>query len=155
MKLKKIATIVLLSTLIIIFSVSAFAQAPQQFNYQAIARNTAGLGIPNANIKVRISILDGSATSTSVYSETRLLKTNQLGLFTIAIGSNGAQSSTGVFSNINWSSGKKFIKVEVDPLGGNNLTELGSTELLSVPYALYAVNGRPGIAGPSNILNIE
>jgi trimeric autotransporter adhesin len=129
----------------------AFGQAPQQFNYQAIARNTAGQGIANANIKARISILDGSATAASVYSETRNVITNQLGLFTIAIGSAGAASTTGVFANIDWSTGKKFIKVEVDPLGGNNLVALGSTELLSVPFALYAVNGRAGVAGPQGL----
>jgi trimeric autotransporter adhesin len=128
-----------------------FAQAPQQFNYQAIARNSVGQGIANATIKAKISILDGSATAASVYSETRTVTTNQLGLFTIAIGSAGAASTTGVFATIDWSTGKKFIKVEVDPLGGNNLVALGSTELLSVPFALYAVNGKVGPAGPQGL----
>jgi trimeric autotransporter adhesin len=131
--------------------VLTFAQAPQQFNYQAIARNSVGQGIANANIKAKISILDGSATAASVYSETRTVTTNQLGLFTIAIGSAGAASTTGVFATIDWSTGKKFIKVEVDPLGGNNLVALGSTELLSVPFALYAVNGKVGPAGPQGL----
>ncbi len=128
-----------------------FAQVPQQFNYQAIARNSIGQGIANATIKARISILDGSATAASVYSETRTVTTNQLGLFTIAIGSAGAASTTGNFTTIDWSTGKKFIKVEVDPLGGNNLAVLGNTELLNVPYALYAVNGRVGPTGPQGV----
>jgi Collagen triple helix repeat (20 copies) len=131
-----------------------YSQVPNQFNYQAVARNTQGQNIPNANIKVRFTLLDGSATGTSVYAEERQLTTNQLGLFTAAIGGPGANNITGNFSTINWSTGKKFIKVEVDPLGGNNFITIGNTEMLSVPYALYAVNGKPGVPGPSNILNI-
>ena len=89
------------------------AQVPNKFNYQAVARNGQGQALANASVSVRISILDGGATSTSVYSETRSLTTNQLGLFTIAIGSTGASSVTGNFATIDWSTGSKFIKVEV------------------------------------------
>lgn len=144
--------------IILLFTLSAFvllrAQVPNMFNYQAVARNSFGNSIPNANIRIRITLLDGGASGTNVYSETRQVTTNQVGLFTLAIGGPGALSSTGVFANINWATGSKFIKVEVDPLGGNNFTTLGNTELLSVPYSLYAVNGKVGPAGPSNILNI-
>lgn len=132
----------------------AFAQVPNQFNYQAVARNSQGQSIPNANIRTRFTILDGSATGTNVYSEVRLLTTNQLGLFTAAIGGIGATNVTGNFATIDWSTGKKFIKVEVDPLGGTSFLALGSTEMLSVPYALYAVNGKIGPAGPPNVLNV-
>ncbi len=131
------------------------AQVPFQFNYQAIARNTAGQGIANATIKVKITILDGSASAAAVYSETRTVITNQLGLFNLAIGSTGAQSTTGIFTSVDWSTGKKFIKVEVDPLGGNNLVTLGTTELLSVPYALYAVNGKQGQQGQQGIQGVQ
>lgn len=130
------------------------AQVPNQFNYQAVARNSLGQAIPNAGIRTRFTILDGSATGTNVYSEVRLLTTNQLGLFTAAIGGSGATSVTGNFATIDWSTGKKFIKVEVDPLGGTNFIALGNTEMLSVPYALYAVNGKIGPAGPPNVLNV-
>ncbi len=130
------------------------AQVPNMFNYQAVARNSQGQSIPNANIRIRITLLDGGPTGTSVYSETRQATTNQLGLFTLAIGGQGALFTTGNFANINWATGNKFIKVEVDPLGGNSFTTLGNTELLSVPYSLYAVNGKVGPVGPSNILNI-
>jgi trimeric autotransporter adhesin len=151
MKKNTFRILVFCSLLFLLKSATIFAQAPQQFNYQAIARNSVGQAIANANIKARISILDGSATAAAVYSETRNVTTNQLGLFTIAIGSSGAASTTGVFTSIDWSTGKKFIKVEVDPLGGNNLVALGSTELLSVPYALYAVNGKIGPAGAQGL----
>jgi hypothetical protein len=149
-KMKKI--IILLLT--VSASVLLKAQVPNMFNYQAVARNSFGNSIPNASIRIRISLLDGGANGTNVYSETRQVTTNQLGLFTLAIGGPGALSSTGGFANINWATGSKFIKVEVDPLGGSNFTTLGNTELLSVPYSLYAVNGKVGPAGPSNILNI-
>jgi trimeric autotransporter adhesin len=130
------------------------AQAPNQFNYQAVARNSLGQSIPNANIKIRFTILDGSATGTDVYSEVRQLTTNQLGLFTAAIGGTGAVSTTGNFATINWSTGKKFIKVEADPLGGTSFTLLGNTEMLSVPYALYAVNGKVGPQGPQGPMGL-
>jgi trimeric autotransporter adhesin len=134
-----------------VFVGKSFAQVPNQFNYQAVARNSAGQSIPNANIRVRFTILDGSATGINVYSEVRQLTTNQLGLFTAAIGGTGAINVTGNFATINWSTGSKFIKVEADPLGGTNFILLGNTEMLSVPYALYAVNGKigpQGIQGP-------
>lgn len=138
---------ILLTVLILSLAAAAYAQAPNKFNYQAIARNSQGRAVANAQIRVRINILDGSATAPSVYGETRTVTTNQLGLFTIAIGSSGAVSTTGSFAGINWAGGNKFIKVEADPLGGNNFLSLGNNELLSVPYALYAVNGTPGPQG--------
>ena len=145
---------ILLPLIIILFVNTNYAQVPNQFNYQAVARNSLGQGIPNANIRTRFTILDGSATGTNVYSEVRQLTTNQLGLFTAAIGGSGATNVTGNFATIDWSTGKKFIKVEVDPLGGTNFFALGNTEMLSVPYALYAVNGKVGPAGPPNVLNV-
>ncbi len=139
--------IVSVLTGIFILITTVKAQVPNKFNYQAVARNSSGQTLANASINVRISILDGSATAASVYSETRNITTNQLGLFTIAIGSTGTQSTTGNFSTINWATGNKFIKVEIDPLGGTSFVTLGTTELLSVPYAMYAVNGTPGPQG--------
>jgi hypothetical protein len=155
-ELKKIImkkVLFLMSFLLTVIS-SLQAQVPNQFNYQAVARNAQGQSIPNANIRTRFTILDGSATGTSVYSEERLLTTNQLGLFTAAIGGPGASNTSGNFATINWSTGKKFIKVEIDPLGGSSFVAIGNTEMLSVPYALYAVNGKPGPEGPANVLSI-
>ena len=150
--MKKITTFLFAAFILFAFVVKA--QVPQKMNYQAVARNTLGQAIANANINVRISILDLSAFGLPVYTETRLLTTNQLGLFTAPIGAAGATSTTGSFTAVDWSTGSKFIKVEADPLGGSNFITLGNNELLSVPYSLYAVNGRVGPAGPANILNI-
>ncbi len=149
MKKKFISILVLFG-----FVTNNIAQVPNQFNYQAVARNNFGQAIANANIKTKFTILDGSTTGTNVYSEVRSLTTNQLGLFTAAIGGSGATNVTGNFATIDWSTGKKFIKVELDPLGGNNFIALGNTEMLSVPYALYAVNGKVGPVGPPNVLTI-
>jgi Chaperone of endosialidase/Collagen triple helix repeat (20 copies) len=100
------------------------------------------------------AILDGGANGTNVYSETRQATTNQLGLFTAAIGGPGATSTTGNFATIDWSTGNKYIKVEGDPLGGTNFSILGNTEMLSVPYALYAVNGKIGPIGPQGPMGL-
>ena len=131
------------------------AQVPNKFNYQAVARNSLGQSLANANISLRLTILDGGANGTNVYSETRQATTNQLGLFTVGIGGPGATSTTGNFATIDWGTGNKYIKVEADPLGGNNFSVLGNTEMLSVPYALYAVNGKVGPQGATGVQGIQ
>lgn len=131
------------------------AQVPNKFNYQAVARNSLGQSLANSNITLRLTILDGGANGTNVYSETRQATTNQLGLFTVGIGGPGATSTTGNFATIDWGTGNKYIKVEADPLGGNNFSVLGNTEMLSVPYALYAVNGKIGPQGATGAQGIQ
>lgn len=126
----------------LIFLVCAFAalaQAPQKFNYQAVARNAQGTVLPNQNVKIRASILDGSANGTSQYSETHSVTTSQLGLFNLAIG--GGTVVSGNFTNITWANGDKYLKIEMDATGGNNFSLVGTSQLLSVPYALNAGNG--------------
>src|SRR6187399_1945782 len=135
----------------IISSFAAASQVPNQINYQAVARNSVGNVLPNKKINVRLSIREGSATGTVLYNETRTIATNNFGLFNIAIGSSGANNTTGTISGIDWSTAAKFIQVEIDPDGGSNFINMGAAQLLSVPYALYAGNassGTPtGIAG--------
>ncbi|MBK7761900.1 MAG: tail fiber domain-containing protein [Bacteroidetes bacterium] len=128
----------------------AFAQAPQSFPYQAVARDNNGNLLTGANIALRFSILDGSNAGPIVYQENHLTTTNTLGLFNLNIGQGVVQSGT--FANINWGSGSKFIKVELDPAGGNAFTVMGTTQLLSVPYALYA--NVPGVAGPQGPIGL-
>src|SRR6185369_1517009 len=140
--MKKILLALLLS-----ISFAAYAQVPSQINYQGIARNSVGNVLPNKKITVRLSVHDQTATGTVVYSEARNITTSSLGLFTIAIGSGGATSTTGNFAGINWNSGAKFLQVEVDPDGGSNFLNLGTSPLLAVPYSLYAANA--GNATPS------
>ena len=125
----------------------AHAQVPNKFNYQAYARNSLGQAIPNANIKLRFSVADGSSGGTIVYSETRSVTTSSIGMFSVVIGSAGAISTSGNLATVNWGNASKYLKVEIDPAGGNNFSVLANSELVSVPYALYAVNGTPGPAG--------
>ncbi|MDX2001626.1 MAG: hypothetical protein SFW35_04300 [Chitinophagales bacterium] len=117
-------------------AVSVFAQTPKGFRYQAVARDASGAALANQNIKVRISIKDGSATAPAVYIETHKAGTNEYGLFSITIG-NGA-ALNGSFAAVPWSTGNKWLSIEIDPLGGEQFVLMGTSELLSVPYALFS-----------------
>ncbi|MFH0865240.1 MAG: hypothetical protein V1904_03545 [Bacteroidota bacterium] len=129
------------STFLIIIFCLAFmltnAQAPQSFNYQAVVRDYNGVVISNQPVSFRITIHEGSASGTIVYQELQTAKTNQFGLITLAIG-NGVPAEDMTFSAIDWSKKAKFLQVEIDVTGGSSYTDIGSSELLSVPYALYA-----------------
>ncbi|MBK5284061.1 MAG: tail fiber domain-containing protein [Bacteroidia bacterium] len=121
-----------------------FAQIPQAINYQAVARNTAGNVLMNQTITVRLTVEQGSL-GTPLYVEVDTATTNQFGLFTIKLGMQNAVSGT--FSSIAWSTGDKWLKVEMDPNAGNSFANMGESQLLSVPYALYSANGTPGPTG--------
>jgi hypothetical protein len=116
------------------------AQVPQAINYQAVARNNAGQALANQAIKVRLSILDNTI---SLYSETRSVTTNALGLFNVQIGSTGATATTGSFTSVDWvhnTPNQKMIKVELDISNSGVFTDMGTRPLSSVPYALAAEN---------------
>ncbi|PZR25048.1 MAG: hypothetical protein DI535_19815 [Citrobacter freundii] len=127
----------------------SFAQAPFLFNYQGVARNSVGNVIQNKTIALRLNIRTGSATGTVVYSEAREVTTNPFGLFNVLVGSPGARSTTGALSSVDWGGGAKFIQVEIDPEGGTTYLNIGTTQLASVPYAMFAANSTPGPAGPA------
>lgn len=122
--------------LFLLISSTLYAQAPQAINYQAVARDNQGKPIPSKPVAIQISILDGSVNGNTVYAETHQKTTNQFGLFTLAIGQGSVQS--GSFGAIDWAGGDKFLKVNID----NTLQ--GTTQLLSVPYALYAAKAKEG-----------
>jgi len=139
-------------TIIMFISLSLFAQAPEKMSYQAVIRKSNGDLVINKNVSIRISILQGSGTGTAVYSETHAPTTNANGLVSLAIGT--GTGKTGIFSAINWgSSGPYFIKTETDPDGGTSYTISGTTELLSVPYALYAKSSGNGMGDYAYIYN--
>ncbi len=122
------------------FASVGYAQVPQALNYQAIARNSGGQIIPSQSIGVRFSITNATG-NTILYQETHSAVTNAFGLFTLAIGRGTAMSGT--IPQIDWAAGgDKYLKVEIAPQGGTNYTMQGSTQLLSVPYALYAEKTR-------------
>lgn len=126
--------LLLLSALFISFL--TFAQVPQGISYQAIALNGSGTPVVSSNVRVKLSILDSSASGTILYSETQLKTTNANGLFNLTIGQGTLVS--GAFNTINWGTNSKFLKVEMDAAGGTTYVTVGTTQLLSVPYALAA-----------------
>ncbi|WP_294246411.1 hypothetical protein [uncultured Chryseobacterium sp.] len=111
----------------------ASAQVPQAFSYQTIAFNASGAPVANGNVAFRISILENSATGTVLYTETQTKTTNAKGLVNLNIGQGTA--TAGNFGAIIWGSSPKFVKVEMDPAGGSNYTNVGVNQLMSVPYA--------------------
>jgi hypothetical protein len=127
----------------VLLTMTAAAQAPGIFNYQAVARNAVGNALSNKSITLRITVLDGSASGSNVYSETRSVVTNAFGLFNVQIGSPGATNVSGTVTGVNWSSGTKFLQVEMDPNGGSAFITMGTSQLASVPYALNAAGAGP------------
>ena len=129
------------STLLSCFiSLNLWAQAPQKMSYQAVIRDGNNDLIVNGSVGVRFSVLQGSSTGSSVYTESQTLSTNENGLISTEVGGQAG------FSAIDWAMGPFYMKTEIDPVGGSNYTLNGTSELLSVPYALYAANG--GVPGP-------
>ena len=129
--MKKIYT--LLAAIFIV--ATGWAQSPQKISYQAVIRD-AGNVLVTTQVGMKISILQGTDTGTPVYVETFTPTPNANGLVTIEIGA--GTPVTGTIAGINWSDGPYFIKTETDPSGGTSYTITGASELLSVPYALYA-----------------
>jgi len=113
-------------------------QAQIGLNFQGVARTTSNLVIASQPISIKLSILQGSATGTAEYTETRRVITNAQGLFTAVIGDTGAISTLGNFTNINWKNTPKFLKIEMDPAAGTNFVTMGTTQFQYVPYAQYA-----------------
>ncbi len=135
-----------LSTLLVtvLLTISVFSQAPQKMSYQAVVRNSADLLVKSSSVGMQISILQGSESGTPVYVETQIPTTNINGLVTIEIG--GGTPVTGTFADIDWSTGVYFLKTETDPTGGTSYSITGTSQLLSVPYALHAKSAE-SIAG--------
>lgn len=130
--------------------VTVSAQAPQKLSYQSVVRNAAGKLIQNTGVGIRISILQGSASGSAVYTETHSAVTNVNGLVSLEI---GAGATMGNFASINWALGPYSLKSETDPSGGSNYSITGVSELLSVPYSLNALSvGINGFGGDYNDL---
>ena len=129
----------------ILFCLNMYSQAPQKMSYQSVIRDASNALVSNTTVGIRISILQGSVSGTSQYVEVQTVNTNTNGLATLAIGNGTVE--LGSMSSINWSNGPFFIKTETDPTGGTNYSITGTSELMSVPYALFSANGTPGPAG--------
>ena len=112
------------------------AQAPQGFNYQATVRDSAGDLIVNANVYFKFNVIQGSLTAVPIFTETHYVSTDDLGQVNLVIGQGTA--NLGAFSELDWSLGSYYLGIELDT--GNGYLAMGTTQLLSVPYALYAEN---------------
>ncbi len=134
--------------ILILVVTGSLAQPPQKISYQAVVRNSSGQLVTNHAVGMRISILQGSPAGTVVYQEiyNPNPETNGNGLVSVEIG--GGIPITGTFSTINWSGGSYYLKTETDPSGGTSYTIVGTSQLLSVPYALNA-NEKDPVFGAS------
>lgn len=130
--MKKIFTILAA----VLITASVFSQSPERISYQAVVRDGSNNLVSSAAIGMQISILQGSVSGTSVYTETQIPTSNANGLVSLEIGAGTIVS--GNFTAIDWANGPYFIKTETDPSGGTSYTITGTSQLLSVPYALHA-----------------
>jgi len=130
--MKKVFTLLTL----VFCAVSVWAQSPQKMSYQAVIRNSSGQLVTSLAVGMKISILKGSVTGSPVYIETQTPTSNANGLVSIEIG--GGTLVTGNFAGIDWANGPYFLKTETDPSGGKSYSITGTSQLLSVPYALHA-----------------
>ena len=145
----------LLTTILSILSLSIVAQVPQGVGYQGVATDANGIELVNQSISIRASVLSGSATGTIEWEETHATSTDTFGLFTLTIGqgtntTNGAQTS---FADISWGTNTHFLKIEMDVTGGSNYSFMGTNQMMSVPYALYAESANINYDSISNLLS--
>lgn len=127
----------------LLITLITYAQVPKAINYQAVARNSSGQALANQTIKVRIGLSESSSTgSISFYGETRTVTTNTLGLFNIQIGSSGATNVHGSLTGTDWLNPNlsHLLTVELDINNNNNFVNMGSQELVTVPFAFAADN---------------
>ena len=135
--------------LILLFlSLNIYAQSPEKMSYQAIVRDADNTLVANKTIGMQISILQSNTTGTVVYAETHTIDTNLNGLVSLEI---GRGSTSDNFSTIDWSAGPYFIKTETDPTGGSSYTITGTSQLMSVPFALYANTSGSSQTNATNI----
>jgi hypothetical protein len=143
---KKIATVLFICLTHLSFCIYTMAQTPEKMSYQAVIRDGSNTLVVNQQVGMQISILQGSANGTAVFTETHNAPTNANGLVSIEVG--GGTAVLGSINGVNWANGPYFIKTETDPTGGSNYTITGTSQLLSVPYAMYAAASGSSIPGP-------
>lgn len=126
------------------------AQTPQTISYQGVARDSNGTVLASRTVQIKLSIHSVSENGIVVFSEKHLVTTSNLGLFNILIG-NGTPVIS-FLSAVDWGNGAKFLQVELDPLGGDNFANMGTIQLNSVPYALYAGTSNSTIVKKAKIV---
>ena len=124
---------------------NSLAQAPEKMSYQAVIRNSSNALIVSTAVGIKISILQGTSSGTAVFVETHTASTNANGLVSLEIGTGTVIAGT--FATINWAAGPYFIKTETDPTGGTSYSITGTSQVLSVPYALHAKTADSVVGG--------
>ncbi|MGG7663887.1 tail fiber domain-containing protein [Dyadobacter sp. BHUBP1] len=140
-------------SLVLLTAAVAPAQNPFKFAYQGLARDGAGNVIANATVSVRVTIHENAPDGPVVYQQTDSPKTNAAGIYNLVVGTNA-------FLSIDWGSKEFFLQSELDGNGGaDSFTDMGTTQLQSVPYAMVSkqwMNGYPvvqkGILGAGPVL---
>ena len=139
--------IYLLLSALFIFSATCIAQAPHTFSYQTVIRDVNWGIMPDRDVSILIRILEDSSFGAVIYSEEHYVETSPIGLVNLEIG--GGENYSGSFEDIDWGNHSYFLEVSVDINAGNNYLLMGSTQLKSVPYALFAeTSANPGNPGP-------
>ena len=138
-----------------VISLTIMAQVPQGVGYQGVATDANGIELVNQSISIRASVLSGSATGTIEWEETHATSTDTFGLSTLTIGqgintTNGLQTS---FADISWGTNTYFLKIEMDVTGGSTYSNMGTNQMMSVPYALYAESANINYDSISNLLS--
>ncbi len=141
--MKKLFTILVPMAIGILLTSTLWAQSPEKMSYQAVIRDLDENLVTNQTVGMQISILQGSSSGTAVYTETQMPTANSNGLLSIEIG-NGTVV-IGDIATIEWANGPYFIETETDPTGGTNYTITGTSQLLSVPFALHANEVDPNV----------
>ena len=128
---------IFLLTFVVLTSIFLNAQSAG-LNFQGLARDPLGEILASQQLNLKFSIITSTPTGTADFVETRLVNTNELGVFSVVIGDTGSISSSGTYANINWKQFPKYLKVEILSSSSNTYTTLGVTQLQSVPYANFA-----------------
>jgi len=145
--MRKIYTSILI-TIIFLFvtELQSFAQAPQAISYQAVVRDAQGNPLTGEEVTIRLLLVSDSEASSVYYSESHTVNTGPMGVINLNIGWGSVIG--GDFGTIDWGSTPVYLKVEIDLNDGNGFADMGTSRLLSVPYALYAASGTEGPPGP-------
>lgn len=141
-------------SILIFFSVIVLAQAPQGFTYQGVATSNEGVELSNQAISIRASIISGNVNGDFVWQESHSVSTDAFGLFSIVIGQ-GNSSLQGNFSEIKWQENSYFLKIELDIEGGTDYINIGTSQILSVPYALHAKTSEDSYWEKDSVNNIS
>ncbi|MCD4833412.1 MAG: hypothetical protein K8R31_06420 [Bacteroidales bacterium] len=133
---------------VVLTVITVYSQVPEKINYQAVIRNSSGELVTDQDVGIKVSILNETSSGDILYSEEHAVSTNAYGQVAIEIG--GGTLDSGDFSSIDWGVNDKFLKLEVDIEGGTSYVPIGTSQMLSVPYALYA-----GVATTAELLGTE